>query len=47
MDTVEDFEDLLDAFERFGVRYLVIGGLAFIFHARPRYTRDMDLWIAC
>jgi uncharacterized protein (DUF1330 family) len=45
VDTVEDFEDLLDAFERFGVRYLVIGGLAFIFHAKPRYTKDMDLWI--
>lgn len=45
MDTIEDFEDLLDAFERFGVRYLVIGGLAFIFHAKPRYTKDMDLWI--
>jgi len=23
----------------------VIGGLAFIYHARPRYTKDMDLWI--
>lgn len=45
MDTVEDFEDLLEIFERFEVRYLVIGGLAFIFHAKPRYTKDMDLWI--
>jgi hypothetical protein len=45
VDTVQDFEDLLEVFERFGVRYLVIGGLAFIFHAKPRYTKDMDLWI--
>lgn len=45
MDTVEDFEDLLEIFERFDVRYLVVGGLAFIFHAKPRYTKDMDLWI--
>jgi hypothetical protein len=45
VDTVQDFEDLLELFERFGVRYLVIGGLAFIFHAKPRYTKDMDLWI--
>jgi hypothetical protein len=45
VDTVQDFEDLLDIFERFEVRYLVIGGLAFIFHAKPRYTKDMDLWI--
>jgi hypothetical protein len=27
------------------VRYLIIGGLAFIYHAKPRYTKDMDLWI--
>jgi hypothetical protein len=46
VDTVQDFEDLLELFERFGARYLVIGGLAFIFHAKPRYTKDMDLWIA-
>jgi hypothetical protein len=45
VDTVQDFEDLLELFERFGARYLVIGGLAFIFHAKPRYTKDMDLWI--
>jgi hypothetical protein len=45
VDTVEDFEDLLEIFGRAGVRYLVIGGLAFIFHAKPRYTKDMDLWI--
>jgi hypothetical protein len=45
VDTVQDFEDLLELLERFGVRYLVIGGLAFIFHAKPRYTKDIDLWI--
>jgi hypothetical protein len=27
------------------VRYLIIGGLAFIYHAKPRYTKDMDLWL--
>lgn len=45
METVQDFEDLLELLERFEVRYLIIGGLAFIFHAKPRYTKDMDLWI--
>jgi hypothetical protein len=45
MDTVPDFEDLLVLLQRHDVRYLVIGGLAFIYHARPRYTKDMDLWI--
>lgn len=45
MDTVRDFEDLLALLERHDVRYLIIGGLAFIYHAKPRYTKDMDLWI--
>lgn len=45
MDTVQDFEDLLALLERHKVRYLIIGGLAFIYHAKPRYTKDMDLWI--
>ena len=45
MDTVQDFEDMLDLLERFEVRYLIIGGLAFIYHAKPRFTKDIDLWI--
>ncbi len=45
MDTVQDFEDLLALLGRHEVRYLIIGGLAFIYHAKPRYTKDMDLWI--
>jgi hypothetical protein len=45
LDTVQDFEDRLATFERLEVRYLIIGGLAFIYHAKPRYTKDMDLWI--
>jgi len=45
LDTVQDFEDLLVTFDRHEVRHLIIGGLAFIYHAKPRYTKDMDLWI--
>jgi hypothetical protein len=45
MDAISDFEDLLSLLHKHEVRYLVIGGLAFIYHARPRYTKDMDLWI--
>ncbi len=45
MDTVADFEDLLRHLDRCGARYLIVGGLAFIYHAKPRYTKDMDLWI--
>jgi hypothetical protein len=45
MDAVQDFEDILALFARHGVRYLIVGGLAFIYHAKPRYTKDIDLWI--
>ena len=45
VQTIPDFEDLLGLLHKHKVRYVLIGGLAFIFHARPRYTKDMDLWI--
>ncbi|MEN8780176.1 MAG: hypothetical protein ABF292_03630 [Desulfobacterales bacterium] len=45
MDTVQDFEDILYMLEQHAVRYLIIGELAFIYHAKPRYTKDIDLWI--
>ena len=32
-------------FEAHKVEYLIVGGLAFIFHAKPRYTKDIDIWI--
>ena len=40
-----DFKDLLGAFEKAGVRYLVIGGYAVSEHTEPRYTKDLDIWI--
>lgn len=43
--TVPDFEDLLNLFAIHGVRALIVGGMAFIYHAKPRYTKDMDLWL--
>ncbi len=45
METVQDFEDLLSILEKRGVEYLIVGGLAFIFHAKPRYTKDIDIWL--
>jgi hypothetical protein len=45
MDAIRDFEDILELFARHRVRYLIVGGLAFIYHAKPRYTKDIDLWI--
>jgi len=45
METIQDFEDMLRLLEKYSVKYLIMGGLAFVYHAKPRYTKDMDLWI--
>lgn len=45
MDTIQDFEDMLLLLDDHNVRYLIVGGLAFIYHAKPRYTKDIDLWV--
>src|SRR5271156_2744319 len=41
----QDYNDLLSAFHAHGVRYLIVGGYAVIFHAQPRGTKDIDLFI--
>ena len=45
MKAIPDFEDILSLFADLDVRYLIVGGLAFIYHAKPRFTKDIDLWI--
>lgn len=40
-----DLVELLSAFEEGAVRYLVVGGHAVGLHARPRTTKDLDLWL--
>jgi hypothetical protein len=45
VDAVQDFEDFLDLLDRHGVRYLIVGGLAFVYHAKPRFTKDIDIWL--
>ena len=37
--TIPDFEDMLALLGKHSVRYLVVGGLAFIYHAKPRFTK--------
>jgi len=41
----QDYKDLLSAFHAHGVKYLIVGGYAVIFHAQPRATKDIDLLI--
>lgn len=40
-----DYEELFACFNARKVRYLIVGGYAVAFHAKPRYTKDIDLLI--
>lgn len=40
-----DFSDLLSELNAVDARYLIVGGYAFAFHAEPRYTKDIDIWV--
>lgn len=45
MDLHPDFRDLLSALADTNAEYLVVGGWAVGFHAEPRFTKDLDLFI--
>lgn len=45
MSVSKDFEELFRSLRSRGVRALVVGGYAFAFHAKPRFTKDIDVWI--
>lgn len=40
-----DFRDLLSLFNAEGVRYLIVGGFALAHYGRPRYTKELDIWV--
>lgn len=45
MRVEKDYEELLESFNRHDVRYCIIGAFALALHARPRYTKDIDLLV--
>jgi hypothetical protein len=40
-----DFKELLKSFNAHDVKYLVVGGYAVSYHAQPRATKDLDLFV--
>lgn len=40
-----DFRDLLGALNEADARYLIVGGYAFARYAKPRATKDFDVWV--
>ena len=41
----DEFKELLSVFNAHSVKYLIVGGYAVSFHAQPRATRDIDIFI--
>ena len=41
----ENFEELLRAFNKFQVNYMVVGAYALNFHGYNRTTSDLDIWV--
>ena len=46
MLTSSDFKELLKLFEKYKVRYLIVGGYAVMKYTEPRFTKDLDIFIA-
>lgn len=40
-----DFRDFLSAFNKYNVRYILVGGFSVILHGYSRTTGDMDVWV--
>ena len=40
-----DFEEFIASLNAHGVKYLIVGGHAFAFHAKPRATKDLDIFV--
>lgn len=40
-----DFKEFIECLNKSEARYLVIGGYAVAHHGRPRYTKDLDIWL--
>ncbi|MCD4846663.1 MAG: nucleotidyltransferase [Candidatus Aegiribacteria sp.] len=46
MLTSPDFKELLKIFEKHEIRYLIVGGYAVMKYSEPRFTKDLDVFIA-
>ncbi|MBI1930715.1 nucleotidyl transferase AbiEii/AbiGii toxin family protein [Candidatus Poribacteria bacterium] len=44
-DQFTDFIQVLDAFNKHGVDYILIGGVAVVLHGMERLTRDIDIFV--
>jgi hypothetical protein len=45
VESTKDFEELLECFQRHEVRFVIVGAYALAHHAKPRYTKDLDIFV--
>src|SRR2546423_14589412 len=45
MPASSHFKELLQKFNEYRVRYLVVGAYAVMNYTEPRYTKDLDVWV--
>jgi hypothetical protein len=45
MNTINNFEEILDSFIKNNVDFMLVGGFAVNFHGYNRSTSDLDIWI--
>jgi hypothetical protein len=41
----KDFKEFIGLLNKNSVRYLIVGGYAFAFHAEPRFTKDIGFYV--
>jgi hypothetical protein len=41
----QDYEDLFKVLNAYRIKYLVVGAHAVVFYTKPRFTKDLDVWI--
>ena len=42
----KDFREFIELLNSQKVKFLIVGGHAVTFHGYPRYTGDLDIWVA-
>ena len=45
MSVSKDFEELFECLNARGVKALIVGAYAVAFHGRPRFTKDIDVFV--
>jgi hypothetical protein len=45
VETEKDYEEFLELLNKHDVKYCIVGAFALAFHAEPRYTKDIDIWV--